>query len=186
MLKNLEIALNEAIQDEYKACETYRLVMEKFGFVRPFVNIIEAEKRHIQALIILFRKYQLPIPINTWGGKIEVPNSLLEACLGGVQAEIENGEMYVKLLNLTKEYPDVQRVFLNLQRASQQNHLRAFQRAAQKYSSNETSVNFDSNFNHNYQNNDSNYNTNFSQGNSRRCGNRNRWRGGKRFSFSGF
>jgi hypothetical protein len=38
--------------------------------------------------------------------------------------------MYKKLLELTKNYPDVQRVFLNLQRASQQNHLPAFQRAA--------------------------------------------------------
>jgi hypothetical protein len=57
MLNNLEIALNEAIQDEYKACETYRLVIEKFGLIRPFVNIIEAENRHIQALVSVYRKY---------------------------------------------------------------------------------------------------------------------------------
>lgn len=33
MLKNLEIALNKAIQDEYKACETCRLVIQKFGAI---------------------------------------------------------------------------------------------------------------------------------------------------------
>jgi hypothetical protein len=130
MLNNLELALNEAIQDEYKACATYRLVIQKFGAIRPFINIIEAEKRHIQALIPLFRKYQLPIPVDCWEDKIQAPSSIREACLAGVKAEIENGEMYQKLLNLTRAYPDVQQVFLNLQRASQQNHLRAFQRAA--------------------------------------------------------
>jgi hypothetical protein len=130
MLKNLEMALHEAIQDEYKACETYRLVIQKFGPIRPFVNIIEAEKRHIQALVSVYRKYQIPIPINTWENKIKIPETLRESCLAGVEAEIENGEMYKKLLDLTKDYPDVQRVFLNLQRASQQNHLPAFQRAA--------------------------------------------------------
>ena len=53
----------------------------------------------------------------------------------GVQAEIENGEMYQRLLALTPKYPDVQQVFLNLQRASQENHLRAFQRCAEKSTS---------------------------------------------------
>ncbi|QCS50186.1 DUF2202 domain-containing protein [Picosynechococcus sp. PCC 11901] len=130
MFKNLEIALNEALQDEYKACETYHVVIEKFGAVRPFINIIEAEKRHIRALLPLFRKYQLPIPINPWVNKIPAPATLHEACLAGVQAEIENGEMYKKLLALSEGYDDVQRVFRNLQRASQQNHLRTFQRAA--------------------------------------------------------
>lgn len=132
MFKNLEIALNEAIQDEYKACETYRVVMGKFGYVRPFSNIIESEKRHIQALVGLFRKYKIPIPINTWEGQIQAPNSLQEACEEGVKAEIKNGEMYDRLLNLTREYPDVQRVFLNLQCASQQNHLSAFIRGAKR------------------------------------------------------
>lgn len=131
MLKNLEIALNEALQDEYKACETYRLVMQKFGAVRPFINIMGAEQRHIQALLPLFRKYQIPIPINQWNERnISIPNTLHEACLMGVQAEIENGEMYHKLLELSAGYPDVQSVFRNLQRASQENHLRAFQRSA--------------------------------------------------------
>ncbi len=184
MLNNLEIALNEAIQDEYKACETYRLVIEKFGFVQPFVNIIEAEKRHIQALVGLYRKYHLPIPVNTWGGRIKGPNSLQEACLEGVQGEIDNGEMYIKLLDLTKEYPDVQRVFGNLQRASQQNHLRAFQRAAQKYSTSKTSVDFNSNFNETFTENFRHSFPRFSQGNGCRCGNRNRWRGRRHSSFT--
>jgi len=40
--------------------------------------------------------------------------------------------MYQRLLDLTEGYPDVQRVFLNLQSASQNNHLPAFQRGAER------------------------------------------------------
>lgn len=43
--------LNEALLDEYKARDTYRKVIDSFGAVRPFVNIVEAEQRHIEALL---------------------------------------------------------------------------------------------------------------------------------------
>lgn len=43
-------ALAEALDDEYKARATYAKVIERFGPVRPFVNIIKAEERHAQAL----------------------------------------------------------------------------------------------------------------------------------------
>ena len=132
MLENLEKALVEALQDEYKARATYSLVIRRFGAIRPFINIIKSEERHIQALISLFRKYDFPIPVDDWLNRVETPASILEACQQGVQGEIENREMYKRLLNLTQEYPDVQRVFLNLQRASQENHLPAFQRCAEK------------------------------------------------------
>ncbi|MGK7951119.1 MAG: DUF2202 domain-containing protein [Xenococcaceae cyanobacterium] len=130
MVENLEKALIEALEDEYKARATYELVISKFGKIRPFVNILESEKRHIQALLFLFRKYEIPIPVDNWAEKVTAPASVVEACQIGVRAEIENGEMYKRLLALTSEYPDVRRVFLNLQRASQENHLSAFQRCA--------------------------------------------------------
>lgn len=132
MLKNLEKALVEAINDEYKARATYRLIINKFGEIRPFINIIESEERHIQALIPLFKKYKITIPVDDWEKKVDVPVSITEACQIGVHSEIENMSMYERLLDLTKEYPDVQQVFLNLQRASQENHLPAFQRCAER------------------------------------------------------
>ncbi|MFB2937987.1 DUF2202 domain-containing protein [Aerosakkonemataceae cyanobacterium BLCC-F154] len=130
MSEQLKRALTEAIEDEYKARATYRLIINKFGAVRPFVNIIESEERHIRALIPLFWKYGIPVPEDDWAQRVEVPESVQEACQAGVQGEIENAAMYQRLLDLTQGYPDVQRVFLNLQRASQNNHLPAFQRCA--------------------------------------------------------
>lgn len=130
MLEHLTIALTEAIQDEYKARATYRAIIEQFGPVRPFVNILAAEERHIQALTPLFVKYYIPIPTDDWAVRVGAPISLDQACKDGVQAEIENGEMYERLLVMVADYPDVQRVFRQLQRASQENHLPTFQRCA--------------------------------------------------------
>ncbi|MAT49858.1 MAG: DUF2202 domain-containing protein [Porticoccaceae bacterium] len=121
--------LAEALDDEYKAYATYDQVINDFGSVRPFSNIREAEGRHIDALLRLYRKYGLPIPENPWPEKVPRYNSLLEACEAGVAAEIENGEMYNRLLRQTQR-DDIQIVLKNLQEASQQRHLPAFQRCA--------------------------------------------------------
>ena len=50
-------ALAEALDDEYQAFATYGQVIDDFGPVRPFVNIREAEGRHIAALQRLFERY---------------------------------------------------------------------------------------------------------------------------------
>lgn len=135
MLANLESVLVEAINDECKARATYRLVISKFGEIRPFINIVEAEGRHIEALLPLFEKYGIAVPEDNWNSRIEPPASILEACRQGVEDEIENAEMYDRLLDSTKDYSDVQSVLMNLQRASKENHLPAFQRCAERENS---------------------------------------------------
>lgn len=132
---SLEQALVEALNDEYKARATYAQVIRKFGEVRPFANILHAEDRHVHALLPLFDRYGIPVPGDTWPQRVAAPSSLLEASRAGVQAEIENAAMYTRLLTATRDYPDVQQVLLNLQRASQENHLPAFQRAVQRLES---------------------------------------------------
>ncbi len=132
MTDELENALIEAIEDEYKAQATYAKVIQTFGDIRPFINIVEAEGRHIEALLPLFKKYDLNVPQDSWPNRIEVPESIQQACQAGVEAEIENAEMYNRLLTATINYNDVQEVFKNLQRASQENHLTAFQRCVER------------------------------------------------------
>jgi hypothetical protein len=132
MSDNLSNALIEAINDEYKARATYRAVIAKFGEIRPFVNIAEAEGRHIDALLPLFTKYNIAVPEDDWASRIEAPKSVLDACHLGVESEIENAEMYVRLLDSTTDYPDVQAVLKQLQRASKENHLPAFQRCVER------------------------------------------------------
>jgi hypothetical protein len=123
-------ALNEALDDEYRAWATYDQVIADFGDVRPFSNIREAEGRHIDALCVLFARYGLTIPTNPWPGQVVRYPDLQAACEAGVAAEIANGEMYDRLLEATHR-PDILGVLRNLQAASQRRHLPAFQRCAQ-------------------------------------------------------
>ena len=124
-------ALNEALDDEYRAWATYDQVITDFGQVRPFSNIRESEARHIEALSALFTRHGLPVPHNLWPGEVARYASLQAACEAGVAAEIENGALYERLLASTQR-PDIRRVFRNLQEASQERHLSAFQRYAQR------------------------------------------------------
>lgn len=132
MNEKLAGILNEAIDDEYKARAMYRKVIERFGEVRPFIHIVEAESRHIQALLPLFEKYGVPVPPDDWESRVPAPASLLAACQAGVEAEIENKEMYARLLAQSAEFPDVQAVLRELQRASEENHLPAFRRCVER------------------------------------------------------
>jgi len=106
-------------------------VIADFGEASPFSNIREAEARHIEALCTLFARYGLAVPENPWPGKVARYASVQAACEAGVAAEIANGEMYQRLLGSSLR-PDIVTVLRNLQEASQQRHLPAFQRCARR------------------------------------------------------
>jgi len=124
-------ALRAALDDEYHAWATYNQVIADFGETPPFSNIREAEARHIEALRSLYARYGLAMPDNPWPGKVTRYANLQEACAAGVAAEIENGALYERLLASTQR-PDILIVFRNLQEASQQRHLPAFQRCVER------------------------------------------------------
>ncbi|WP_447962675.1 hypothetical protein [Nitrospira sp. Ecomares 2.1] len=43
---NTKAMVLEALMDEYKARAFYRLVLNTFGEIRPFSNIVNAEETH--------------------------------------------------------------------------------------------------------------------------------------------
>ncbi len=131
----LHQVLRIAIYDEYHAYNTYLKVINQFGEMKPFTNILQAEINHYSALVPLLEKYQVPLPIDNWYDKIEIPDTLVECCELGVAAEINNIKMYDNLLKYTSEYPDVTDVLYRLQAASYNNHLPAFRTCVQEYSS---------------------------------------------------
>jgi hypothetical protein len=122
-------ALIDAINDEYKAKATYQKVIDKFGAVRPFSNIINAEQHHIEELLPLFQKYGVAVPKDDWYAKVPEFATIQAACEAGVQAEIENAGMYDEFFKFVQE-KDIIDVFTNLRNASQEKHLKAFQRCA--------------------------------------------------------
>jgi hypothetical protein len=117
--------LDLAYLDELKAEATYEYVMEAFGEVRPFSNIINAEVRHSQSILNLYEQLSLNAP--EFEG-IEDPafNSIQEACGAGVIAEEENIALYDELMAQTNDQ-NILSVFRNLQSASAEKHLPAFQ-----------------------------------------------------------
>lgn len=117
--------LTYAIQDEYAAHAEYAAILEDFGSVRPFSNIIRSEETHISTLLPLFSEYGIAAPADDGADHAVVPDDLTSAYQTGVNAEITNIAMYD--LFLEQELPDdVRTVFESLMHASE-NHLRAFQ-----------------------------------------------------------
>ncbi len=130
VLSDTEIgALHEALDDEYRAWATYDQVVHDFGPERPFINIREAEARHIEALRSLFHRYGLEVRANPWPGRVTRFASTHEACEAGIEAEVANSALFERLMRSTSR-PDILAVFRNLSSASQERHLPAFRRCA--------------------------------------------------------
>jgi len=118
-----------ALSDEYHAWAVYDQVIQDFGRIRPFVNIVRSESTHISALLGLFHTYDVPIPENPWLGNVPSFDSVPLACTAGAEAEIANVALYDEILASTSR-PDILTVYKALQTASQTKHLSAFERCA--------------------------------------------------------
>ncbi|MEE4361148.1 MAG: hypothetical protein V2I63_06445 [Pseudomonadales bacterium] len=118
-------ALEEALDDEYRAWATRDRVIRDFGPVRPLVNVRDAEAGHIEALETLFGRSGLTVPENPWTGRVKPSGSLLSAGEDAVADEIGNAALHERLVHAVR-HADVRRLFLNLESASQQRHFPTF------------------------------------------------------------
>lgn len=120
-------ALNQTINDEYKARAIYSKVIAKFGDIKPFSNIINAETTHASELTQLYIKYDLDVPVDDWESKVPEFETVSDACAAAVQAEIDNAALYDELLS-NVDNQDIIAVFTSLRDASLNKHLPAFER----------------------------------------------------------
>jgi len=125
-----ETALIEFWLDEHKALATYESIMAQFsaaefGDVAPFSGIARAEQSHINALERVFARYGVEVPAVP-AFDVPVFDSLEDACAAAAQAEIDNAALYDDFLALFTQ-ADILRVAENLQSASLNNHLPAFE-----------------------------------------------------------
>lgn len=129
----VEEAVLEALagtEGEYTAYATYDGILNKYGSVNPYANIMAAEAKHIDSLKQILDQYEVAYPVeNPYLGRIEASESLAAAAQAGVDAEIANVALYEEQLEAVGDYPDIVSVFQKLQAASQEQHLPAFQRA---------------------------------------------------------
>jgi hypothetical protein len=115
--------------DEYNALATYDALIAKFGAIRPFVNIRDAEAQHMAAWEFLFKRYNLALPAKP---QVEAPTfaTVAEACKAAATLESANLALYDDMLKSVSQYPDVTMVITALKNASQFRHLPALQRCA--------------------------------------------------------
>jgi len=119
-------ALTEAINEEYLAHATYQAIIDKFGQELPFVNIVNSENIHVNALARLFSNHGLAVPADPSAGKVTAPATLAEAFTAAIQLEKDDAALYDKLLKTVTE-TDIVRVFTNLQSASLNMHLKSLE-----------------------------------------------------------
>jgi hypothetical protein len=124
-------AMIDSINDEYRARAFYNAVIEKFGSVRPFTNIVRSENNHVNLWENLFAKYGIAVPADSFAGNVSVPDTLKAACEMGVEAEIDNVAMYDRFLTFVTQ-SDLQAAFTQLRQVSQEKHLTAFERCVQR------------------------------------------------------
>jgi hypothetical protein len=118
--------LQYAYEDEIMAKYEYEQLIETFGISNPFVNIIKAETRHIEAVLNLYNYYDLEVQNFDPSLYVVIPETIEEIYNIGVEAEIKNITMYEVFLG--QELSDnVRNVFLSLQKGSEY-HLAAFEK----------------------------------------------------------
>ena len=121
-------ALSMALEDEYRAEATYDAVLVSFPGARPFINIIEAERRHADRVRTEMDRVGITYAkTNPYLGTLKAPASVLEACKQGIVAEEENIALYDRLLPSVTD-GQIRATLTALQSASLERHLPAFQR----------------------------------------------------------
>lgn len=119
-------ALNKAIEEEYGALNTYQAALAQFGNIYPFNWIARAEQQHVNVLARLFTRYGLAVPANPGLPSTSTWHTVADACQTGVDAEKVDAALY-DTLKPQVDNADILRVFANLQAASLNNHLPAFE-----------------------------------------------------------
>ncbi|MFH0993238.1 MAG: hypothetical protein V1761_02690 [bacterium] len=123
----LEEMLTYALEDEYLAQAEYQAVIEAYGEVRPFINLVDAEAYHANLLLPLFSTYSVPALTPVSVDDITVADTLTAAIATSIEAEKANIAMYEKFLATDNLPADVETVFEYLLAASNR-HLTALSR----------------------------------------------------------
>ena len=117
-------------EGEYAALASYQAVIDEFCDVEPYATIMEAEARHADALLRQLERMGVEVPENPYLGLLEAPTDLTTAAEAWAVGEIANVELYDELIAQASD-ENLIRVFENLRRASLEEHLPAFEAAAE-------------------------------------------------------
>jgi len=121
-------ALTKALEDERKSAAMYMAVMKVHGERRPFSMIVNAERKHQQALIAQYNRLGADVPPPT-DFSFDIPDTFEGACEMAIQAELDNAALYDEIESAVRD-PQILQTFSRLRAATENCHLPAFKRAA--------------------------------------------------------
>ena len=127
---SVKAAVEEALQDELRGEAMYGRVLKDHGDVRPFSNVVRAERRHAAFLEDLLKARGLAVPAPQAGAEVPGYASVKEACAAAVAFETTNVALYDRLLAAGPLPDDVKRAFDHNRMASLDHHKPAFERCA--------------------------------------------------------
>ncbi len=125
-----QAALEQALQDERRGEAMYARVLKDHGEVRPFSNVVRAERRHAELLENLLQARSLAVPVSPAGLEVPACASVKEACAAAVEFETKNVALYDRLTAAGSLPEDVKQVFDHNRMASAEHHEPAFERCA--------------------------------------------------------
>ena len=126
----MKAAVEEALRDELRGEAIYGRVLKDHGDVRPFSNVVRAERRHAAFLEDLLKARGLAVPAPPAGAEVPGYASVKEACAAAVAFETTNVALYDRLLAAGPLPDDVKRAFDHNRMASLDHHKPAFERCA--------------------------------------------------------
>jgi hypothetical protein len=127
----VKAGVEEALKDEYRGEAMYSRVLKDHGDVRPFSNVVRAERRHAACLESLLKARGLAVP-DHGEATGEAPGfaTVKEACAAAVKFETKNVALYDRLMAAGPLPDDVKEAFDHNRMASLDHHKPAFERCA--------------------------------------------------------
>jgi hypothetical protein len=126
----VKAAVEEALQDERRGEGMYARVLKDHGEVRPFSNVVHAERRHAEFLEDLLKAHGLAVPASPAGAEAPAYASVKEACAAAVEFETKNVALYDRLIAAGPLPEDVKQAFDHNRMASADHHKPAFERCS--------------------------------------------------------
>lgn len=136
----VEQVLQIAVYDELHTLDFCSKVLEKFGEIEPFSQVISEERYYHQILLTLCEKYRVTPPINKCYESLVVPNELSECCEIAVAMELDSINLYEHLISYV-EHADIRDILYKLQAAAYNNHLPAFRSCVAQFMNNSVQSN---------------------------------------------
>jgi len=118
-------ALDSALRSKFRTSALYRMVLQAFGPVQPFKDLLKIEEKYKMILTGLARRYDRALPTDEWEGQIAIPVSFVEACEEAIQLERENDRLYTALLDQIDD-PALCRVLMRMRNVTQVSHQPSF------------------------------------------------------------